>query len=279
MSAGTISVARTSSRCGSPRFSSASYNALTRSPAGTVRSAAVSCAWIGTAPYAARKAALPKVWSKCSWVLTTARTSPAPSRRTSSTTVACREVGGVGVDDQQPVGAADHGDVDVEPLVAGDPDPVGDLGERRHGSRGQPSTQDPSSLGTPQTRVPRRRQTRRRSMQEDRKLAVLRAIVEDYVATEEPVGSKALVERHRLGCQPGDRAQRHGGAGGGGLHHPAAHQRGPGPDRQGLPVLRRPADHRQADERRRAARHLDLPRRRRRPRRRRAPGRCGCWRS
>ncbi|MCW2797134.1 heat-inducible transcriptional repressor HrcA [Nocardioides sp.] len=36
-------------------------------------------------------------------------------------------------------------------------------------------------------------------MQEDRKLAVLRAIVEDYVSTEEPVGSKALVERHSLG--------------------------------------------------------------------------------
>ena len=39
-------------------------------------------------------------------------------------------------------------------------------------------------------------------MSEDRKLAVLRAIVEDYVATEEPVGSKALVERHRLGVSP-----------------------------------------------------------------------------
>ena len=39
-------------------------------------------------------------------------------------------------------------------------------------------------------------------MQEDRKLAVLRAIVEDYVATEEPVGSKALVERHQLGVSP-----------------------------------------------------------------------------
>ena len=36
-------------------------------------------------------------------------------------------------------------------------------------------------------------------MQEERRLAVLRAIVEDYVATEEPVGSKALVERHGLG--------------------------------------------------------------------------------
>ncbi len=39
-------------------------------------------------------------------------------------------------------------------------------------------------------------------MQEDRRLAVLRAIVEDYVATEEPVGSRALVERHGLGVSP-----------------------------------------------------------------------------
>ncbi|NHC12618.1 heat-inducible transcriptional repressor HrcA [Motilibacter deserti] len=36
-------------------------------------------------------------------------------------------------------------------------------------------------------------------MTEERRLAVLRAIVEDYVRTEEPVGSKALVERHNLG--------------------------------------------------------------------------------
>jgi heat-inducible transcriptional repressor len=33
-------------------------------------------------------------------------------------------------------------------------------------------------------------------MLDDRKLEVLRAIVEDFVATNEPVGSKALVERH-----------------------------------------------------------------------------------
>ncbi len=39
-------------------------------------------------------------------------------------------------------------------------------------------------------------------MQEDRRLAVLRAIVEDYVSTEEPVGSKSLVERHGLGVSP-----------------------------------------------------------------------------
>src|SRR5690242_5728531 len=34
---------------------------------------------------------------------------------------------------------------------------------------------------------------------DDRKLAVLRAIVEDYVSTNEPVGSKALADRHNLG--------------------------------------------------------------------------------
>jgi heat-inducible transcriptional repressor len=37
---------------------------------------------------------------------------------------------------------------------------------------------------------------------DDRKLAVLRAIVEDYVSTNEPVGSKALADRHNLGVSP-----------------------------------------------------------------------------
>jgi heat-inducible transcriptional repressor len=37
---------------------------------------------------------------------------------------------------------------------------------------------------------------------DDRKLDVLRAIVQDYVATQEPVGSKALVERHHLRVSP-----------------------------------------------------------------------------
>ncbi len=39
-------------------------------------------------------------------------------------------------------------------------------------------------------------------MLDDRKLAVLRAIVEDYVSTTEPVGSKSLAERHGLGVSP-----------------------------------------------------------------------------
>ncbi len=36
-------------------------------------------------------------------------------------------------------------------------------------------------------------------MSEERRMAVLRAIVQDYVQTSEPVGSKALLERHQLG--------------------------------------------------------------------------------
>lgn len=39
-------------------------------------------------------------------------------------------------------------------------------------------------------------------MSDERRLAVLRAIVEDYVSTREPVGSKVLVERHSLGVSP-----------------------------------------------------------------------------
>jgi heat-inducible transcriptional repressor len=37
---------------------------------------------------------------------------------------------------------------------------------------------------------------------DERKLAVLRAIVQDYVSTMEPVGSRALVDRHQLDVSP-----------------------------------------------------------------------------
>jgi heat-inducible transcriptional repressor len=37
---------------------------------------------------------------------------------------------------------------------------------------------------------------------EDRRMEVLRAIVEDFVLSNEPVGSKALAERHHLGVSP-----------------------------------------------------------------------------
>ena len=36
-------------------------------------------------------------------------------------------------------------------------------------------------------------------MSQDRRLAVLGAIVHDYVHTSEPVGSKALLDRHQFG--------------------------------------------------------------------------------
>jgi len=36
----------------------------------------------------------------------------------------------------------------------------------------------------------------------ERQLEILRAIVDEYVATEEPVGSKALAERHSFGVSP-----------------------------------------------------------------------------
>ncbi len=39
-------------------------------------------------------------------------------------------------------------------------------------------------------------------MLDDRKLRILRAIVTDYVSSREPVGSKALVERHNLNVSP-----------------------------------------------------------------------------
>src|SRR4030095_6758184 len=37
---------------------------------------------------------------------------------------------------------------------------------------------------------------------DERRLDVLRAIVQDYVSTNDPVGSKALAERHDLGVSP-----------------------------------------------------------------------------
>ena len=43
---------------------------------------------------------------------------------------------------------------------------------------------------------------------ETRQLEILRAIVEEYVATEEPVGSKAISQRHGLGISPALSAMR-----------------------------------------------------------------------
>ena len=106
---------------------------------------------------------------------------------------------------------------------------------------------------------------------DDRRFEVLRAIVADFVATKEPIGSKTPRRAPQPRRLERDRAQRHGGPGGRGLHRPAAHQLGPGAHREGLPRVRRPARRRQAAVVVRAAGDPGLPGVRRRSRRRAAP--------
>lgn len=82
-------------------------------------------------------------------------------------------------------------------------------------------------------------------MLDDRKLDVLKAIVTDYVSSKEPVGSKALVERHGLRVSPAtvrnDMAvlEEEGTL-------PTPHQRRAHPYGQGVPPLRRPHRYSQA---------------------------------
>jgi len=83
---------------------------------------------------------------------------------------------------------------------------------------------------------------------DERKLAVLRAIVEDYVSTTEPVGSKSLVDRHGLGRVHRPRFRNDMAVlEEQGFIAQAAHERRADPDRQGLPAVRRPAVVREAD--------------------------------
>lgn len=98
-------------------------------------------------------------------------------------------------------------------------------------------------------------------MLSERRLEVLRAIVQDYVGTDEPVavGSKALTERHRLGVSPatvrndmaaledeGYIAQPHTSA-------------GRIPTDKGYRLFVDKLMRRQADDRARAAGHSELP--------------------
>ena len=171
---------------------------------------------------------------------------------------------GLRVEHEQAVVARDHGDVDVEPRVPRHPHAVGDLIEARHPT-------EPSRLGTHDRRVPEATAARRVSRAgrpQARRAPGDRRGLRLHPGARRLQGAGGAPLAGRLA---GHRAQRHGGAGGGGVHHPAPHQRRPDPHRQGLPAVRRPADHAQADEHRREARDRDLPRRRRRPRRRGAP--------
>ena len=87
-------------------------------------------------------------------------------------------------------------------------------------------------------------------MSEERRLAVLRAIVQDYVQTSEPVGSKALLERHQLGVSAATVRNDMAALEEEGLIARPAHQRRARAHRRRLPAVRRPAQLGQADERR-----------------------------
>ena len=68
---------------------------------------------------------------------------------------------------------------------------------------------------------------------DDRRFEVLRAIVADFVSTKEPVGSKALVDRHNLGVSSATVRNDMAVPGSRGLHHPAPHQFGRVPTEKG----------------------------------------------
>ena len=72
-----------------------------------------------------------------------------------------------------------------------------------------------------------------------RSQAILRAVIEEYVTTAQPVGSQALVERYRLGVSSATvRAVLAELEAAGLLTHPHTSRR-PRPHRERLPLLRR----------------------------------------
>src|SRR4051812_22806619 len=196
---------------------SASASRWMRRPASCRSAAASSWMSISAASYSSEKTTLPNVWSKWWWVLTTATTDPAAARRISSRT---------------DLAAASEVWVSTTSSPRSPPTrlTLTSRNECRANQTRSATSTKPTSEGTDggtrrpesgmgltlcdlvvlaletsecQPLTPVVRRTRRGgAMVEDRKLAVLRAIVEDYVATQEPVGSKALVERHRLGVSP-----------------------------------------------------------------------------
>ena len=85
-------------------------------------------------------------------------------------------------------------------------------------------------------------------MSEERRLAVLRAIVQDYVQTSEPVGSKALLERHHLGVSAATVRNDMAVLEEEGLIAAPHTSAGRVPDRRRLPPVRRPAELGQADD-------------------------------
>ncbi|MDH6118718.1 heat-inducible transcriptional repressor HrcA [Kitasatospora sp. GAS206B] len=90
---------------------------------------------------------------------------------------------------------------DSDPRQSGR-DPVGDQSTGRSGPAARPARS--SARASSAARAGKGGEVGRLEIRQldERKLSVLRAIVQDYVGTEEPVGSKALVERHNLGVSP-----------------------------------------------------------------------------
>ena len=76
-------------------------------------------------------------------------------------------------------------------------------------------------------------------MLNERRRIVLAALVEEYVASAQPVASKSLVDRYQLGCSPATVRNDLAALEETGLRLPAARLGGPHPDRHGLPRVRR----------------------------------------
>ena len=74
----------------------------------------------------------------------------------------------------------------------------------------------------------------------ERKCRILGAIVHDYVATAEPVGSESLAQKYNLGSQARHHSQRDGGDVRTRIPSTASYLRRPSAVRPRLPILRRP---------------------------------------
>ena len=102
-------------------------------------------------------------------------------------------------------------------------------------------------------------------MAQPRRMVVLRAIVEDYIRSQEPIGSAALTKKHDLGVSSATIRNDMASLEEEGYRHPAPHVLGPHPDGEGLPVLRGPPVHRRPPLRRAAQGNRGVPVRIRQP--------------
>ena len=76
---------------------------------------------------------------------------------------------------------------------------------------------------------------------DDRKAAILKSVVTGYVETAQPVGSSQVAHDLVIEVSPATVRADMAALERDGLPDPSPHERGPHPDRQGLPLLRRPS--------------------------------------